>query len=361
MYKRFFAILLIIISALTVCAQELEWSFDMNAVFNNRESDIGESPSHTFIFTRITPQVGLSMDRRRHRIMGGVTWYQPMIDNLQGYKVLPSLYYEYKDARKGYGLKLGIIANELNASTPTFLRSDSINYVQPNIKGIVVSIDKPHFFMHSWLDWRQIQTQNRREAFSVTAKPGWRTSKGNNTISASAIIHYNHLAKTKSRCEDEGVVDNVIFSPQLAYEHHWNKAHFNASAGVLLSCDRDRNGDNKWLTQVGFIGKLEGNWKWLTLTENIYAGERQMPLYEKYASLLYQGDPYYHYKFYSRTDLAATIFHRDFVNLEARLSFHATNKATAFWQQVAVRFYLDSKLWKLHRNKKRGMPLNPQF
>ncbi len=89
-----------------------------------------------------------------------------------------------------------------------------------------------------------------------------------------------------------------------------------------------------------------------------------MPLYEKYGSLLYQGDQYYHNKFYSRTDLVATIFSRDFLNLEARLTFHATDKTTAFWQQLAVRFYLDRNLWNLHKKHKKGtngITLQSQF
>ena len=77
-----------------------------------------------------------------------------------------------------------------------------------------------------------------------------------------------------------------------------------------------------------------------------------MPLYDKYGPLLYQGDQYYHNKFYSRTDVVATIFRCDYVNVEARLTFHATDKTTAFWQQLAVRFNIDSKKWK--KNKKLG-------
>ena len=131
-----------------------------------------------------------------------------------------------------------------------------------------------------------------------------------------------------------------------------------------MSVDRDRVADNKWHTQAGFIGKVAGNWKWLSLIENIYAGKRQMPFYEKYGSMVYRGDALYHNKFYSRTDLVATVFRRDFVNLEARLTFHATNHGNAFWQQVAVRFYLDRLVWKRHKHKDSGVaytPLHSQF
>ena len=365
MLKKLFFILISGVCALSTSAQQLEWSVDMNAVLNNREGGNNETPAQTFIFTRITPQIGVSMDHGRHSIMGGVTWYQPMIDNLAEYKVLPALHYHYKDSRKGYEFKFGVIPNELNNNIALFLRSDSINYVQPNIKGAVINIQKPHFWLYSWIDWRQFRTNYKREAFDATAQVGWRTTKGYNHLSASAILRYNHLAKSyKNPLENEGVVDNVVLSPQLGFTHHWHNGKISAWAGMLLTLDRDRIESSKWHTQAGFIGQLTGSWRWLSLIENIYAGKRQMPLYEKYGSLLYQGDQYYHNKFYSRTDLVATIFSRDFLNLEARLTFHATDKTTAFWQQLAVRFYLDRNLWNLHKKHKKGangIALQSQF
>lgn len=362
---KLIVILIALVSSLTLSAQELEWSVDMNAVFKNTESEYWGSPSNTHIFTRITPQIGVSLDSARHRIMGGVTWYQPMNDHLHGYKVLPALYYQYNNDNRGLGFKFGVIPNELNSSCPTFLRSDSINFLQPNIKGAVFTVNKPHFFFYSWFDWRQIQTQNKREAFDVTGSLVWRTLKGGNRFSVSAIVRYNHLSVSKRHDEGEGVVDNFIFSPQLAYARYWYNAQFSLSAGMLMSCDRDRVGDNKWNSSIGFVSQMDVRWKWLRLTESFYAGDPQMPYYEKYGSLVYQGDPFYHNKVYSRTDLVATIFQKDFVNLEARLTFHASeDKKTAFSQQVAVRFYLDNVLWKHHRNKKKGvdrLPLQPQF
>lgn len=367
MLKRLLIILIIAVSTFALNAQELEWSVDMNAVFNNREGGNGETPDQTFLFTRVTPQIGVSMDSTRHRIMGGVTWYQPMNDHLHGYKVLPSLYYNYKGYRKGVGLvdfKFGMIPNELRISTlnigashhintPTFLRSDSISYLNPNINGMVFKVDRRHLWLHSWLDWRQIQTNHRREAFQVTGMLGWKsTVKHNNLFQLSAIMSYNHLAKSKQPVEGEGVVDNVVFSPKFSYCRFIGNnfdALFYASAGMLMSVDRDRPGENKWLTRVGFIGQLAGVWKWLMLTENIYVGQRQMPLYEKYGSLLYQGDQFYHNKFYSRTDLVATFLKRDYMDLEARLTYHITDKTTAFWQQLAVRFYIDSGYRRLRK------------
>lgn len=351
MRLKLIAILMALVPALTLGAQELEWSVNMNAVFNNREGGNDETPDQTFLFTRITPLVGLSMDSTRHRIMGGVTWYQPMNDRMHGYKVVPALYYQYHNKQRGLSMAMGMIPDALNIKR--FLRSDSMNYVNPNINGFLINIEKPHFSFLSWLNWRQIRTNNRREAFDVTGQAFWHSGNyGYNRFQAGGTARYNHLAKSYHASDGEGVVDNIILNPTVGFTHYGQARiidFFSISAGMLLSIDRDRPGDNKWLTQAGFMGDIEGRWKWLSLQEHVYVGKEQMPLYYKYGPLLYQGDQYYHNKFYSRTDVVATIFERDFVNVEARLTFHATDKTTAFWQQLAVRFYLDNKKFKKNK------------
>ena len=367
MKSRLVAILIAMMWLAVASAQELEWSVDMNAVFKNSEVEKSETPGETNIFTRITPQVGVSMDSTRHRIMGGVTWYQPMNDHLHGYKVVPALYYQYKDRKRGLDFKLGMIANE-RASLPVYLCSDSVNRMSPNINGLIVTLNKSHFFVGAMLDWRQIMTKHRREAFMVMGDIGWRNSHtandGDNNITVASVVAYNHLARSGARPEGEGVVDNFIAYPRVMYTHWWHKASITVEAGMLLSCDRDRVSDNKWLAQAGFLGTVVGNWKWLTVRQGIYAGKRQMPLYEKYGSLLYQGENFFRDKFYSRTEVTATIFHTDYININARLSYHATDKRTAFWQQIAVRFYLDNILWGKYKKKKTldyYKPLPSQF
>ena len=348
------SILMALVLTLPLSSQELEWSVNMNAVFNNREGGNRETPDQTFIFTRITPQIGVSMDSAHHRIMGGVTWYQPMNDHLHGYKVLPALYYQFHNQQRGLSMAIGMIPDALRISR--FLQSDSMNYVNPNINGFLINIEKPHFSFLSWLNWRQFRTNNRREAFDVTGQAFWHSGNyGYNRFQAGGTARYNHLAKSFNSPEGEGVVDNVILNPSFGFTHYGRtrlRDFFSIKAGVLLSIDRDRPGENKWLSQAGFMGDIEGRWRWLSLQEHVYVGKRQMPLYDKYGPLLYQGDQFYHNKFYSRTDVGATIFERDFVNVEARLTFIATDKTTAFWQQVSARFYLDNKIWKRNKQPK---------
>ena len=93
MLKRLCAILMLACFTLPLAAQEIEWSIDATVLLNNREGSDEYSPDQTFAFTRLHPEVGVSMNEGEHVLKGGLVWYQPMIDDLTGYKLLPTLYY----------------------------------------------------------------------------------------------------------------------------------------------------------------------------------------------------------------------------------------------------------------------------
>lgn len=166
-------------------------------------------------------------------------------------------------------------------------------------------------------------------------------------------MQYNHLAKSKLAPEGEGVNDDVTVNPMAGFD--WKiapKASLKVKAGAIINFERDRSEENGWKAPCGFIGNVQGRWKWLEAEQNVYAGGNLFPLWNKYGSELNLGDSYYCSKFYSRTDLRAHIVQTRFVDLNASLTFHATDKITGFWQQVSCRFYIDQDLWKHRRSKK---------
>ena len=94
MHKWLLAILTLLLTVPPLVAQEVEWSIDASMVVNNREGGKDDyTPDQTFMFTRLAPELGISMLDGEHQLKGGVVWYQPMIDDLSGYTVLPTLYY----------------------------------------------------------------------------------------------------------------------------------------------------------------------------------------------------------------------------------------------------------------------------
>ena len=163
MINRLLAILTLLLALPPLAAQEVEWSIDANTLLSNREGGNDATPDQTFIFTRLAPEVGISMLNGEHQLKGGVAWYQPMIDDLSGYKVLPTLYYRYNRA-DGWHVTMGLMPRSLMVERmPRYLWSDSLGYCQPNLRGIMAQYIKPNGYAEAVVDWRQMQTERQRE------------------------------------------------------------------------------------------------------------------------------------------------------------------------------------------------------
>ncbi len=350
MLKRLQAILILILIIPSLAAQEVEWSVDASVLLNNREG--GEdctTPDQTFFFTRLAPEVGVSMMDGSHVLKGGVVWYQPMIDDLTGYKILPTLYYRYNNDN-GWHMTIGLMPRSLMVErTPRYLWSDSLNYLQPNLRGVMVQYIKPQGYSELAVDWRQMKADYKREAFTVLINTDWRLA---GPLKLGGHLQYSHLAMSRVEFEEQHVNDDFVINPMVSLDlsHRTALDSLRLSAGAIIAMERDR-GINEWERPAGFLATATARWRWLELDETFYSGQGIMPLYAKQGSLLYQGDPYFSYKTYSRTDLVFHIVNNRFVDLTAALSLHATNKTFGFWQQIACRFYIDNNLWKRRHDR----------
>jgi len=350
MPNRWLAILLLILTIPSLAAQEVEWSVDASSVFENREGGNDDyNPDETILFTRLAPELGISMLNGEHVLKGGVVWYQPMIDDMSGYKVRPTLYYRY-NRDDGWHVTAGIIPRSLMVENmPRYLWSDSLNYCRTNMRGVMVQLIKPAGYSQLTVDWRQMQTDNNREAFTVMFNNDWRVT---GPLRLGGHIQYSHLAKSKEGTESQNVNDDLVINPMasLDFSHRTLLDSLRISAGTIISMQRDR-GEDRWQNHAGFIATATARWRWLQLDETFYAGKDIMPLYPKYGSELNLGDPYFRYKTYSRTDLIFHIVNNRFVDLNLSMTYHATDKVTGFWQRLACRFYIDSGLWKRRHDK----------
>ena len=331
-------------------AQELEWSIDASMLLNNREGgEDSTTPDQTALFTRLAPELGISMLNGEHVLKAGVVWYQPMIDNLDGYKVLPTLYYRYNN-NNGWHVTAGLMPRSLMVEhMPRYLWSDSLHYCQPNIRGIMTQFIKPDGYAEMVVDWRQMQTERQREAFTFMFNTDWRIA---GPLRLGGHLQYSHLAVTRHHADEQHVNDNLILNPMvwLDLSRHTVLDSLRLGAGAIIDMERDRSVD-RWESPAGFVATATARWRWIQLDETFYTGQKLMPLYRKFGSQLIQGDPYYHTKTYSRTDLIVHIVSNRFVDLTGSIAFHATDKMTGFWQQIACRFYLDNDLWKRRHDK----------
>jgi len=333
----------------TLHAQQVVWSVDASVLLNNREGNNDLSPDQTFMFTRLAPEVGVSMLDGEHTLKGGVVWYQPMIDDLSGYKVLPTIYYQYH-RHDGWHVTLGLLPRSVLARRmPRYLWSDSLNYTQPNLRGGVVQFIKPQGYAEIAIDWRQMQTERQREAFTAFLNADWRLT---GPLSLGGHLQYSHLAKVKNAPKDQHIYDDMLINPMATIDlsHKTALDSLQIAAGAIIAYERYR-GENSWRNPAGFVATATARWHWLQLDETFYAGKGLMPLYHQVGSQLNQGDPYYCSSTYSRTDLTAHVVSNRFVDLSASLMMHFSDKTSGFWQQICCRFYLDSNLWT-HRHDK---------
>ena len=349
MHNWLIAILTLLLSIPTLAAQELEWSVDASMLINNREGgeDKNFTPDETIMFTRLAPEVGVSLLDGEHQLKGGVVWYQPMIDDLSGYKVLPTLYYRY-NRPDGWHVTAGLMPRSLMVERmPRYLWSDSLAYCQPNMRGVMAQLIKPAGYAEMVIDWRQMQTEKQREAFTVMFNTDWRIT---GPFRLGGHIQYSHLAMSRLHAPDEHVNDDLMINPlaSLDLSHRTALDSLRISAGAIVAMERNR-GEDSWHNQAGFVATATARWRWLQLDETFYTGKDLMPLYPLYGSQLNLGDPYYRNSTYSRTDLTVHIVSNRFVDLNTSVSLHASSNTTGFWQQLTCRFYIDTHLWK-HRH-----------
>ena len=347
MNKTLAAILTLLCLTLAAQAQELVWDVDFNTVFNNREGGDDMRPDQTFLFTRLKPEVGLQIGKDSvggiHLLKGGVSWYQPINDTGKGYAVDPILYYRFNNSH--WSVAVGAMPRTITHREPLYMLSDSMNYVSQRLRGVWTQYrhDDGSYF-DAYLDWRQMQSKTRREAFMVYGGGRWYAAgTDDNGFWLGGHLRYNHLAKQKEAPEGQGVNDDFTFSPLVGYSHRGTRSLLDAEAGAVLNLERARV-DHKTHSPAGFVARVNWQYRWLEAEENLFAGKDLFPLYERFGSELNMGDTYYRSKFYSRTDLKAHIVRTAFVDLNVGLTFHATDKITGFWQQVACRFYFDRQM-----------------
>lgn len=329
--------------------QQLRWSVDAGSVFENREGDDYYSPDQTIAFTRLSPEVGISLMGGQHAFMGGVSWYQPIGHGWKGYKLSPTVYYRYTSP--SWRISLGMLPRtQLIEQLPTLFMSDSLRYTEPNIRGALIQYVHRRGFMELALDWRSLQTEEQREAFSVYFNGRWYAS---GPLMLGGRLQVNHLAKSLNPTPDQNVNDDISVNPYAGLD----LARFtprldslSVTAGLILQLERDR-GTGVWHRPYGLTFDAIAEWRFLGIEEHLYVGKNLYPLYSKYGSLLNMGDPNFQAKVYSRTNVRTYIFRNQFLNLYASLDFHYTPDAFAFWQKIALRLYIDDRLWSDRRNK----------
>ena len=322
-----------------VTAQRLAWGVEFGSVFDNREGSTVYAPAETYFLTQLAPEVGLRLDAAgQHSVMGGVAWTQPIGCEWDGYRLSPTLYYRYRSAR--WSGSMGMFPRtQLLRELPNYLVSDSTRYFQHNIRGAMLQYQCDDGFVEALIDWRGMQSETRREAFSIIAQGEWQRRQQGRFL-AGGVAMMNHLAKQKDAPADQFVVDNLLANPYVgvALADLTPLSDLTLKVGALGSLTRDR-GTSTWLKSAGLWVDLNAEWWRLGLKNTLYCGNNPLfPLYSQFGSVLNDGEPYYASKLYNRTSVTGLLLKRgDSVELKASLDFNVTQHEFNFYQRLILK------------------------
>lgn len=322
--------------SLTHTKPKFEWNVGFNTFFDNREGEDTHLKNRTFFLTRLSPEVGLSMADGKHRIMGGVSWTQPIGSDWDGYKINPVLYYRYDNGSLDFSLGFAP-RNGLHQRLPNYLESDSTSYFQYTFRGGFVNYSSDKGYFEGILDWRGMQAENRREAFCLIAGGEWNLMGKFLKVGGFGIM--NHLARTSSPTEDEHVIDNIILNPYIGTDISSLTPfkQFEIKLGLLSSLNRNR-GEGSWVNAAGFYSDINIEWWRLTLNNTLYVSKYPLfRFYREFGSLLYDGEPYYASSLYDRLSLQGLLVGwKNIVDLRAALDFNFTKEGLTFCQKLTL-------------------------
>lgn len=316
---------------------EPTWSIDFGSVFDNREGDDKFYEDKTFFFTTLAPEIGLRFTST-DRIAGGAVWNQPLMNGIGEGRVMPTLYYRHEG--KKWKFSMGMFPRtQLREPLPGFIWCDSLAYFQKNIRGALVQYESGNGYADAYIDWRAHQTETRREAFNIVAQGLWRPGKRAFIAGARAMM--NHFAKTRHADDSQSIVDNFLLNPYIGVDLSGKTMldSLTLKAGGLMTVERYRE-YNGWKTPGGLWVDLTMEWKWLGLRNSLYAGEKLLPLYGTFGTLLYQGESYYQSDFYNRTDVYAKILRNKYMELEGQLNFNVARGNFMFYQRLILNIHL---------------------
>lgn len=320
-------------------AQNLLWKVDMTGFFDNREYKSPYQTSQTFFGTRLSPEIGLGIDKDRHRIMVGGSWIQSFGSPLKDSEFKPTVYYQYS-GRNGFSMNVGSFARtHLIESLPAILLYDSLTYFRPNIEGVLFQYQRDRGYGEVFIDWRRKQTEQEREAFLISASGRWMPG----IFFAGGHAVMNHLARPKNSPDDISVVDDILLNPYVGIDlrNRLPLDDFSLQVGYVISLERIRS-IGTWHRPQGMLAQLSAEWRFIGLNNILYIGDNQQPFYPQFGSLLNQGDPFYQSTRYNRTDLYAYLFRNRWVNCFFSLNFHYSKESFDTQQQFILRFDIDN-------------------
>jgi len=334
-------------------AQKLEWNLTADGYFDNGEGDDTYRTTMTYSGLRATPEIGLSWDEGKHRIMGGYSGLAEFGLKHGFTDGMPIAYYQYKT--KPLTFTFGIFHREkLLGDYPSYMMSDTIHYYRPFMQGFAFQHQHNRGYFEAFLDWTGLRSDTNREQFmaglSIKHAIGRRSVNDfkfsilNSQFYVGLEGYYYHYALTWNADESQHIHDYLVAHPFVGYKLQSlaTDASVDVKLGALMSFDRERGMEDGSRTPVGFLGEVDANYKHWSLQETFYVGGHQQPFGKRYFGEYYWGDTYYHAPTYSRTDIKYQFIVNKYVEAYAGVIFNITKAGLNWHQLLTLRVNLGS-------------------
>jgi hypothetical protein len=250
-------------------------------------------------------------------------------------KVNPVAYYKFTNSRwlfnAGEFPRTGLLDNY-----PRALLNDTLMYYRPNVEGLLLRYQTPHFMEMGWIDWVSRQTDTAREQFLFGLQGKYRPSLSGPFY----IVHYfllEHNAGAAVLLANDHIQDNGGAQLRLGLDLTKNQKFLDSlsfEAGGMVSLERTRGVDGLQ-TPAGFVFSGYASYWRIAIFEEFYIGK---------GSHINFGDAFYEKHFYNRIDFILTPFSAKGLKGQFVFTMHKTPGFTSNQEAFRVTYDLGRKV-----------------
>lgn len=270
-------------------------------LFDNREYKSEFAWSQTIFYHRAEAYLSFKINDK-DRVTGGVDALQHFGRRHQWGtlgqpdrqpKPVGALYYEHSGAR--FTAKAGIFPRYFKVQAPQEIY-DRLRYgYDPMMQGLLLRYENRYNgFVEFAGDWYSAYGDTQREKIMLYSSAQLRPVLGWGRFYAGYHASLQHYSESR---QAEGVVDNAVLKPYAEFapmrRYGSDAIIVGASAGWLQTFQRDRLFSGKVLTPGGPWFRISAHWRGLSAINDLYLVDNLMPLWEKYGTDLYIGDPWF--------------------------------------------------------------------
>jgi hypothetical protein len=334
MMKKFYLTILVsVITSTAALAQSVDVDFSGLGFLDNREYKDFVARSRTYSGTRTAFDVGVKIDSLNEFVVGanGIHEFGAVPFFL---KVDPVAYYKFKSPAflffAGEFPRAGLLDNY-----PRALLNDTLQYYRPNVEGLLLRYQTPHFMEMGWIDWVSRQTDTAREQFLFGFQGKYRPSLSGPFY----VVHYfmlEHNAGAAILLPNDHIMDNGGAQLRLGLDFTKKQKLLDSlsfEAGGMISLERTR-GVDALQTPAGFVASAYASYWRIAIFNEFYIGQ---------GSHITYGDAFYEKHFYNRTDFIITPFSAEGLKGQFIFTAHKTPGFTSNQEAFKLTYEMGRK------------------